>query len=59
MDQKLKVSNLTSQSIIGTNVVHLTTEIGNACAKRPAHGNMPQEKPGPKTKETKLNFVAT
>ena len=29
-----------------------------ARAKRPAHGNTPHEKPGPKTKQRKLNFVA-
>ena len=29
-----------------------------ACAKRPAHGNSLHEKPGPKPKQTKLNFVA-
>ena len=31
---------------------------GKACAKRPAHGNMPHEKPGPKPMQTKLSFVA-
>ena len=29
-----------------------------AHAKRPAHGNTPHEKPGPKPKQTKLNFVS-
>ena len=31
---------------------------GKARAKRPAHGIMPHEKPEPKPKQTKLNFVA-
>ena len=31
---------------------------GKACAKRPAHGSKPHEKPGPKPKQTKLNFCA-
>ena len=30
---------------------------GKAHAKQPAHGNKPQKKPGPKPKQTKLNFV--
>ena len=31
---------------------------GTFCAKRPAHGNKPHKKPGPKSKQRKLNFVA-
>ena len=30
---------------------------GKTRAKCPAHGNMPQEKPGPKPKQTKFNFA--
>ena len=58
---RLKIESLKPQESIDYWYKHSISKHRDrkAHAKRPVHGNTLHEKPGPKPKQTKLNFVTT